>query len=281
MKQSKLLQQLLGYTASRLYQEVNANQIVIVEDRDLTNFEKQNDKVEKLKITILDKKEQKERYFVMENEENKKFNDKIKSIIIRCIKNNLVQKNSKLVFVFDSSLSEEFPLGMIVLEVSRVLYRIAKFRLAEHMEEEKVLEKLINISEEIQIEGREGKNIGTLFVIGNPEEIQPYTKQLILNPFQGYPSEMLNIIENDLTETIKEFAQLDGGFIIDNKGQLVSAGTYININTSEIEHKYKGWGTKHLAAVGITQKTNAIAIIISESGQKIKIFKKGKLILKI
>jgi len=277
MNQSKEIQKLLGYTASKLYQELNANQILIIENKEINNFKE----IKKIKITILDKDKKTEKYFIMENEEMNNFTDKTKSIVMRSIKNGLIKKDSKIVLVFDSSLNEIFPIGLVFLEVSKIMYRIARFRLAEFMECERVLEKLIQICEEIRNEGREGKKIGTLFVIGEQEELNKYTKQLILNPFQGYPDEILNIMDNDLTETIKEFAQLDGSFILDNKGNLISCGTYINVDTSKIEHKYKGWGTKHLAAVGITQETNSIAVLVSESGQKIKIFKKGKLILKI
>lgn len=281
MIESKLLQQLLGFSASRLYKATNANQIVIIEQRQATNYEqKEYDDERKLKITILDKKEDKERYFVMENEENLNIEDKIKSIIMRSIKNDLIKKDSKVVLVFDNSVSEIFPLGMVMLEVSRVLYRIAKFRIAEMIENEKIIEKIIEIGTEIKEEGREGKKIGTMFIIGDEEEISPYLKPLILNPFFGYPENMRDIVNNDLSETIKEFAQLDGAFVINNRGIVLTAGTYVDIDTSEITGK-SGQGTKHLAATAITKKTSCVAIVISESGQKIKIFKRGKLILKI
>lgn len=280
MLDSQHLQKLLGFSASKLYKAINADQIVVVEQRQITNFIDKDKEEQKLKIIILDKKEEKERYFIMENEENLIFTDKVKSIIMRAIKNGLIKKDSKVVFVFDNSLSDTFPLGMVVLEVSRVLYRIAKFRIAEMMEHEKIIEKIIDIATEIKEEGREGKKVGTMFIIGDEEELKYYLKPLILNPFFGYPENMRDILNNDLSETIKEFAQLDGAFIINNKGIILSAGTYVDIKSDDVIGK-SGQGTKHLAATAITQKTSCVAIVVSESGQKIKIFKRGKLILKI
>ncbi len=143
----------------------------------------------------------------------------------------------------------------------------------------RVIERILTIAEEIRNEGREGKKIGTLFVVGSPEELQPYLKQLILNPFRGYPPEERNILRDDIAETVKEFAQLDGAFIVSKDGTIVSAGTYIDIDTSSVR-RYSGWGTRHLAAAAITAKTNSVAILVSESGGKIKVFRRGRIVLR-
>ncbi len=233
----------------------------------------------KFSIKIKNKRNNTNKIFSLINDENLVFKEKLRYIIIEAIKRKYVQKDSTILFLFDNSISEEYNLGMIVLEVSKVVYRIAKFNLAEFLEQERILEKIIEIVEDIRNEGREGKKIGTLFIIGDETELSEFIKPLILNPFHGYPDQLIDILNNDLTETIKEYAQLDGCFIINNEGIIKSAGTYIDIDTKDIK-RYYGWGTKHLAAVAITEKTKSIAILLSESGGKIKIFKSGKLILK-
>ncbi len=143
----------------------------------------------------------------------------------------------------------------------------------------RVIERVLQIAEEIREEGREGKKIGTLFVIGDPEELQPYLKQLILNPFKGYLPEERNVLSEELKETIKEFAQLDGAFVLSRDGIIVSAGTYIDVDTSDVR-RYSGWGTRHLAAAAITAKTDSVAILVSESGGKIKVFRHGKIVMR-
>lgn len=143
----------------------------------------------------------------------------------------------------------------------------------------RVVERVLQIAEEIREEGREGRKIGTLFVIGDPEELEKYTRQLILNPFKGYLPEERNILSEELKETIKEFAQLDGAFIITKDGIVVSAGTYIDVDVSDTR-RYQGWGTRHLAAAAITAKTDSVAVLVSQSGGKIKVFRHGKIIMR-
>ncbi len=142
-----------------------------------------------------------------------------------------------------------------------------------------VIERILTIAEEIRDEGREGRKIGTLFVVGDPEELQAYVKQLILNPFKGYAPEERNVLSEELKETIKEFAQLDGAFIVSREGTIMSAGTYIDVDTSDVR-RYPGWGTRHLAAAAITAKTDSVAILVSESGGRIKVFRDGRIIMR-
>lgn len=129
-------------------------------------------------------------------------------------------------------------------------------------------------------EGREGKALGTIFVMGDMDNVAKYTKQLVLNPFAGYPEEERNILDPSLEETVKEFATIDGAFIIKSDGVILSAGTYLSPNGASIELP-SGLGTRHQAAAAITQVTNAISIAISQSTRTIRIFKKGQIITEL
>ncbi|MGM5481182.1 MAG: DNA integrity scanning protein DisA nucleotide-binding domain protein [Nanobdellota archaeon] len=210
-----------------------------------------------------------------------KFNQVFADILSDMIKRSYITQDMKVLVVTDQSLTKRYNVAMFVIDVDRVIYRIGKFNLAENMASESIVENIIEMAKEIGFEGREGKKVGTVFVVGDYDELEPYCRQLIMNPFKGYDKELLNIVENShLKETVKNFAQLDGAFIVDNDGNLRSAGTYLDVDTSNIK-PYKGWGTKHLAATAITSETSAIAVLISESGGAVKVFKNGKLILKI
>ncbi len=187
-------------------------------------------------------------------------------------------KNKKIAFLIDD-FSEGITFSIIIVDLSRTLLeeKVIKLIKSEYLP---ILEKIIEICEEIREEGREGRKIGTWFVIGDYEKLKDYCKQLILNPFKGYLKEELNILKNDLKETIKELAQLDGCFVVDKDGCLISAGTYIDINTENIK-RYMGWGTKHLTAAALTKEVeDCIAVVLSESGGKIKVFKDGRIIFK-
>jgi DNA integrity scanning protein DisA with diadenylate cyclase activity len=205
----------------------------------------------------------------------------LRDIISTLIKKKHLKQDMKLLIATNQTINKKYNLSLNVVEVDRMLYRIGKFRVAENMTSETVIETIIEIAQEIGQEGREGKKVGTLVVIGEPDELKAYSKQLIMNPFHGYSKDMLNVLENShLSESIKNFAQLDGCFTVDNEGNLMSAGTYLDVDTSEVK-PYQGWGTKHLAAVAITQVTSSVAVLVSESGGAVKVFKNGKLILRL
>jgi len=205
----------------------------------------------------------------------------ISEVISNLTKHKLLKLNSKVLVLVDKSISKKYHTSILIMDVDKVIYRIGRFNLAEKMSSETIIETVIELGQEIGREGREGKKVGTLFVIGDPEELKPYTRQLIMNPFKGYEPESLDVVNNpNINETIKNFAQLDGAFILDNEGHFLSAGTYLDVDTTSVK-PYAGWGTKHLAATAITSVSSAVAILVSESGGAVKVFKNGKLIIKL
>ncbi len=143
-----------------------------------------------------------------------------------------------------------------------------------------VFEELLRIAVELAHQGREGKPIGTIFVLGDSERVMQLSRQMIFNPFQGYPEEERNILDPSLRETIKEFASLDGAFIIRDDGVVLAAGRYLNASIEDASLP-QGLGSRHAAAAGITALTDAIAIVISESTGDVRIFKNGKIFMEI
>jgi DNA integrity scanning protein DisA with diadenylate cyclase activity len=143
-----------------------------------------------------------------------------------------------------------------------------------------VFDKVLDIAAQLAYEGREGKSVGVIFVLGDVEAVKPYTKQLILNPFRGYPAEQRNIGDPRLTETIKELSGLDGAFVIAGDGEVVSGGTYLRAGVAG-EELPQGLGARHAAAAGITASTNAIAITVSESTSAVRVFKGGRIITEL
>ena len=89
---------------------------------------------------------------------------------------------------------------------------------------EDVFESAFNISMEIAREGREGKPVGTAFIIGDADNVLAKSRQLILNPFEGHAQESRMITNPEIREMIKELAQLDGAFVVRGNG-LIEAGS--------------------------------------------------------
>ena len=143
-------------------------------------------------------------------------------------------------------------------------------------EPQTVLQRLLEIAIELSLGGREGHPVGTIFVVGDTKNVLKYSHQLIPNPFKGHK---LNVLDRDIKGIIKEFAALDGAFVISKTGRIIAAGRYLDVDPKKLDvHLPPGLGSRHLAAAGISKKTKATAITLSESGV-IRVFKNGEIIL--
>jgi diadenylate cyclase len=146
--------------------------------------------------------------------------------------------------------------------------------------DDSVFDAVFHICTEISIEGREGKSVGTTFLIGDIQHVLEKSRQIILNPFEGHPPESRIITDPGLKENIKALAQLDGAFVITGDGFVESVGRYITVDSSNVTLP-PGMGTRHNSAAAITSVTKAVGIVVSQSGGGITVFRDGRIIKKI
>lgn len=159
---------------------------------------------------------------------------------------------------------------------SELLEKIREQQLALNPQ---ILESLIVLAVEIAREGREGRKVGTLFVLGDVEQTLQRPKPLILDPLLGHPGDMRHLGDANMRNTIKELAQLDGAFIIDDDGTVLSATRYINASSSGIDLPL-GLGSRHMAAASISKETQAVSVVVSESSV-VRIFSNGEIVSEI
>jgi DNA integrity scanning protein DisA with diadenylate cyclase activity len=86
-----------------------------------------------------------------------------------------------------------------------------------------VLESLLELAIEIAREGREGRRVGTLFTLGDEDAVLARSRSLILDPLLGHPESSRHITNPNLRGTVKELAQLDGGFVVSHGGLVSSS----------------------------------------------------------
>ncbi len=141
------------------------------------------------------------------------------------------------------------------------------------------LKQVILIAVEIAREGREGRKIGTMFVVSDVEAVLKRSKNLILDPLYGHPEHRKRIDDPNMRETIKELAQLDGAFLVSDGGVVVSACRYIDAHCEGIALPL-GLGSRHMAAASITKETDAVSVTVSESSV-VRVFDDGELISEI
>jgi hypothetical protein len=144
-----------------------------------------------------------------------------------------------------------------------------------------VFERVLWIASRIAAEGREGRPIGTIFVLGDSNEVLAQSRQLVLNPLQGHPESGRQILSPELEETLKEFATIDGAFIIRGDGVVLAAGVQLQAKPSKPLDLPAGLGTRHAAAAAITGSTRAVAFAISQSTRTVTVFMSGRILTQI
>jgi DNA integrity scanning protein DisA with diadenylate cyclase activity len=140
----------------------------------------------------------------------------------------------------------------------------------------RTLEHVIELGVEIAREGREGRKIGTLFVVGELEDVLARSRPLLLDPLYGHGRELLQVDSSEFRETVKELAQLDGAFLVDDDGTFVSAGRFVDVDLADPANFLPGLGTRHAAAASISRTTAAVAVVVSQSSV-VRVFAQGKL----
>ncbi len=141
------------------------------------------------------------------------------------------------------------------------------------------LQQVLTLATEIAREGREGRRVGTLFTVGDADAVLIRSRRLVLDPLYGHADESKRIEDSWARESFKEFAQLDGAFVVADDGVVVSAGRFIECRMKDIELP-TGLGTRHLAAASISKATGAVAVVVSESAV-VRVFDDGEIISEI
>jgi diadenylate cyclase len=142
------------------------------------------------------------------------------------------------------------------------------------------LRAVVQLATEIGREGREGKPVGTMFVVGDTRKVMSMARPLNFNPFRGYSRAERDVRDRRVREQIKDIAQLEGAIIIRRDGVAEAACMYIDAPAEDITLS-KGLGTRHWAAAAISRKTRAIAIVVSQSSGTVRLFQDGRVVLHI
>jgi DNA integrity scanning protein DisA with diadenylate cyclase activity len=140
-----------------------------------------------------------------------------------------------------------------------------------------VFERTLALATQLASEGREGRPVGALFVVGDSDRVLAQSRSLVLNPFHGHPESVRNLLDPAVEETVKEFAALDGAFVVRDDGVVLSAGTQL-LPSAPAPPLPGGLGTRHAAAAGITASTGALAVCVSQSTGSVTVFKSGRLV---
>lgn len=208
--------------------------------------------------------------------------NQIKMAIIQALSKGAVQKGDKWICLSGMPQSKALD-NLLIIEFGKEFEILSSSDLPVISEivRPEVFETVLNLALEISTEAKEGrKTVGTIFVLGRHEEVLRFSHPMVINPFQGYPEEERNILDRRLKETVKEFSTIDGAFIFREDGVILAAGRHLDASGENIEIPL-GLGSRHRAAAGITSRTDALAIVVSEETGEVRIFHHGKIFMEI
>ncbi|MCD4728705.1 MAG: diadenylate cyclase [Pirellulales bacterium] len=142
------------------------------------------------------------------------------------------------------------------------------------------LKIVVDLAVEIGREGREGKPVGTLLVVGDSRKVMACSRPVGFDPVKGYSRKERNLDDPRIREGIKEIAQMDGAFIVSADNVVEAACRYLDCSAADVTLS-KGLGARHWAAAAISRATNAVAVSVSESNGTVRIFHNGEVVLRI
>ena len=165
-----------------------------------------------------------------------------------------------------SRFSVFLAIGLVVIfqpELRRVLaelgsHRFFSFNGNEAANVDQILEAMVQLSH---------RRCGALFALQRGIELKPYAESGV---------ELDATISAELIATIfhPKTPLHDGGLIVD-QGRLVAAACVFPVSQKEMNDR--SIGLRHRAGVGITEETDAIALVVSEETGALSLCYKGKL----
>ena len=207
--------------------------------------------------------------------------DRMTHAILESVADDLVQSGSRIVALysgFDTSVLD----SISIINLGEHLERLTgkELRRLETKVPLKTLKTVVDLALEIGREGREGKAVGTLFVVGDTRNVMRRSKPAGFDPIRGYTIKERQLSDNRVREGVKEVAQLDGAFIVSNDAVVMAACRLLDTSTAVVTLS-KGLGSRHWAAAAISRVTNAVAIVVSQSSGTVRIFFNGEVVLRI
>jgi len=142
------------------------------------------------------------------------------------------------------------------------------------------LKVVVDLAVEIGREGREGKPVGTCFVVGDSRKVMACSRPAGFDPFRGYARKERTLSDARVREGVKEIAQLDGAFVVSADGTVEASCRYLDSSAANVTLS-KGLGARHWAAAAISRATNAVAVTVSQTNGTVRIFQNGETVLRV
>jgi DNA integrity scanning protein DisA with diadenylate cyclase activity len=206
---------------------------------------------------------------------------KLSQVMVQGIAADLLRPNATVVALY-GGFDEDGVDSVSCLELDEHLERLTARdlrKLGTNIPLE-TLRLVVELAVDIGREGREGKPVGTMFVVGDSKNVLARCHPIVFDPVKGYPRKERSLRDPKVREGIKEIAQLDGAFVVAGDGTVEAACQLIETQAANITLS-KGLGTRHWAAAAISKSTAAVAVTVSQSCGTVRIFQNGEVVLRV
>lgn len=207
--------------------------------------------------------------------------ERLMQAVLQAVQGDYIRTGSQLVVLYGGFEAETFnTLSCISLKEHLDRLTSSELRMLETSVPLETLKVVVNVAIDIGRSGREGKPVGTLFVVGDAKRVLAESRPAGFDPVRGYSRAERNLMDPRVREGIKEIAQLDGAIIVEADGTVAASCRILDSSASNITLS-KGLGSRHWAAAATSRSTKAIAIAVSETNGTVRIFQNGEVVLRI
>jgi len=201
--------------------------------------------------------------------------------VLSGVAHDIIRAGSSVVTIYSGFENDSID-SISVLKLTERLGRLTArdLRKLETKVPLETLKTVVDLAVAIGREGREGKAVGTMFVVGDHRKVMFESRPGGFDIVKGYPRKDRNLLDPRIHESIKEIAQMDGMFVVSAAG--IIEGCCRIVDTAPVEVTMtKGLGSRHFAGAAISKNTKAIAVVVSQSSGTVRIFQNGEVVLRI
>jgi DNA integrity scanning protein DisA with diadenylate cyclase activity len=121
--------------------------------------------------------------------------ERISLALIEAVANDLLQSGARVVVVYSGFEAEALD-SLSVIRLGEHLERLTArdLRELETSVPFETLKAVVDVAIEIGREGREGKPVGTLIVVGDARNVMARSRQIGFDPFKGYRRKERNVV---------------------------------------------------------------------------------------
>ena len=215
------------------------------------------------------------------NKEKSPMLERLQHALLEAAADELIRTNGEVVAVYSGFQQGRLD-SISHLQLDERMRRLTSrdLQMLESSVPLKTVKAVVDLAVQIGREGREGKPVGTLFVVGDTRRVLEHANDSGVDPFRGYNKKHRNLLDAKVQDDAKEVAQLDGAYVVTSEGIIERSRQMLEVSHEDLTMT-KGLGARHWAAAAISRKTKAISIVVSQSTGTVRLYQRGHLVMRI